>query len=140
MTVQEKIEYATKKYNEGYTCSQAVLDTYADEIGACREVLYRMMEGLGGGIGGLQEVCGSFSGAALMISYYSSDGKLQGGKSKVNTYRDVRWAADRFREMCGSINCSELLRMEGGFSINCAKCVENAIQIIEEYKEENGIR
>jgi len=52
MTVQEKIEYATKKYNEGYTCSQAVLDTYADEIGACREVMYRMMEGLGGRGGG----------------------------------------------------------------------------------------
>lgn len=38
----------------------------------------------------MQEVCGALSAAFVVISFHYSDGKLEGGESKLDTYAEIR--------------------------------------------------
>lgn len=137
--MNQNVSQALKNYSAGYACSQAVLCAYADTIGLDKEMAYRMAEGFGGGFGGLQEVCGAFAAAAAIISYHCSDGKLQGGKSKPDTYAKIRQAAKLFEQECGSIVCREVLNGEKPKPLKCGKQVRVAAEIIEKVLEEDSI-
>ncbi|MCM1543418.1 MAG: C-GCAxxG-C-C family protein [Blautia sp.] len=92
--IDEKLKLAEKYYVGGYTCSQAVFCAFAEDLGLDGKTAYRIMEGFGGGFGARQEVCGAFSAATAVISYYMSSGSLD-GKSKVHT----RQSAGRLKFM-----------------------------------------
>ena len=64
MNLDERLKIATQNYAGGYTCSQAVISAFLDEMDLDREAALRLMEGYGGGLGGTQEVCGALSAAA----------------------------------------------------------------------------
>lgn len=66
-----KLKIAKQLYERGYTCSQAVFSAYVKEIGIDEETAYRIMEGFGGGIGGIaggmrSPICG-FCGHQLLL-------------------------------------------------------------------------
>lgn len=119
-----------------YNCAQSVLCTYADELGVDKEVLYRLAESLGGGFGGMEEVCGAFSAACLVIGYYTSDGNLEGGHSKFVTRKAILDAAGQFREKMGSIICREILAADEHGRGSCAKRVRMAAEIVEKFLAE----
>ena len=132
-----------------YNCAQSVLCTYADEMGVDKEVLYRLAESLGGGLGGLEEVCGAFSAACLVLGYHTSDGNLDGGHTKFVTRKAIGEAAEAFREEMGSIVCREILknppsdpvpspRTEEYYATRpCVRMVYCAANILEEYISAN---
>lgn len=119
--------YGAKNYN----CAQSVLCAYADEIGLDTELAYRMAESLGGGFGGMQEVCGAFSAACLVLSTYTSDGNLNGGNSKPVTRQAILKAADMFKAEMGSIICRDILGGEKIAHGTCGKRVRIAAEILE---------
>lgn len=119
--------YGAKNYN----CAQSVLCAYADEIGLDTELAYRMAESLGGGFGGMQEVCGAFSAACLVLSTYTSDGNLNGGSSKPVTRQAILKAADMFKAEMGSIICRDILGGEKIAHGTCGKRVRIAAEILE---------
>lgn len=120
-----------------YNCAQSVLCTYAEETGIDKEILYRLAESLGGGFGGMEEVCGAFSAACLVIGYHTSDGDLEGGHTKFVTRKAIVEAAERFREEMGSIVCREILAADEHGRGTCAKRVRAAAEILERFLAEH---
>lgn len=136
----EKENIALKSYGNGATCSQAVISAYIDEIGLDRETAYRLLEGFGGGFGGMQEVCGAFSGACAVISFLHSDGSVE-AKTKLDTYKQIRKAAEIFEEKYGAIRCYDVLHGEHPKPFKCGMKVKDAVAVVEMYRnnKENGV-
>ena len=65
--MDDKLKQAGHAYGKGYTCSQAVFCAYAQDMGIDELTACRIMEGFGGGMGGMQEVCGALTAATAII-------------------------------------------------------------------------
>ena len=129
--MEKHVTQALKNYGNGYTCSQAVLCAYAEDMGLSMETAYRMIEGFGGGFGGMQEVCGALSAAFAVISYYNSDGKIEGGQTKQETFAKIREAAEYFKEQYGSVVCREVLCGAKPQPFKCGAKVKLAAEVVE---------
>ena len=136
--MDEKLELAEQLYKKGYNCSQAVFAVFAEDMGLDAETAYRIMEGFGGGFGGMQEVCGAFSAATAVLGHYYSGGSMDVA-SKVRTFKAVRRAAEIFTQEYGSINCREILRGSTPKPFQCAMKVKDAVLVVHKVLEEDGI-
>ena len=128
--MNDKLKAAGQNYGNGFTCSQSVFCAYADEMGIDPDTACRMMEGFGGGMGGLQEVCGALAAACAIVSYYSCDGKPDMEKRQ-ETYAQVRKAAELFRHEYGGITCREVLHGEKPKAFQCGMKIKDTVMIIE---------
>ncbi len=93
----------------GYNCTQAVVGAFADLMGMDFETAVRWGSGFGGGMGRLREVCGTFSGAVMVIDMlygYSDPKNIQ---AKTELYGRIQELASQFRNDNGSLICKELL-------------------------------
>ena len=52
---------------EGYNCAQAVACAFCDLTGLDQETTARLSSSFGGGMGRMREVCGTVSGALLVL-------------------------------------------------------------------------
>ncbi len=96
----------------GYNCTQAVVCAFAEELGVDIDTAARLSSGFGGGMGRMREVCGTFSGVVMAVSWlygYSEPKNLEGKKQ---LYEIIRALADKFREKNGTIICRELLGLK----------------------------
>lgn len=134
--MSEKWKIAAKKYGEGYTCSQAVFCSYAEEMGIDENTAYRLMEGYGGGMGGLQEVCGALSGAFAVISYVYNDGDIGARENRKLIYKKVRDAAELFNKEYNGITCHDVLRGETPKAFKCGMKVKDAALIVDKILSE----
>ena len=125
---------AIEKHRKGYNCAQAVLSVFADITGVDEVTAYKLMEGLGGGVGGLREVCGAFSAAAAVIGFADSSGSLD-GKTKKNTYKTVQQAAELFKEKYDSVICREIL---AAHPESCDEKIAHAVRVVEEILYKKG--
>lgn len=135
--MDEKLKLAGQAYESGCTCSQAVFCAFAHDMGLDETTAYKIMEGFGGGFGGMQEVCGAFSAAAAVISFYSSSGSMD-GKSKGKTYRAIRRAAEIYEQEYGSICCREILRGNTPKAFQCGMKVKDAVLVVHKVLEEEA--
>ena len=131
--MNENVAQSLKNYRAGYTCSQAVICAYADKIGVDKELAYKMFEGFGGGFGGMQEVCGALSAALAVVSFHCSDGKLAGGRTKLDTYAKIREASKKFEQEFHSIICRDVLNGGKPQPFKCGKKVRIAAEIVDEF-------
>ena len=94
--------------------------------------IFKLAEGFGGGMGGMQGVCGAVTGAFMAISMIGSAGdKADAGKTKVETYKNVRGLAAEFKQLRGSIDCRDL-KVD---RVACVKCVETGAELVEKFLE-----
>ena len=137
-----RVEDAVARFDNGYSCAQAVFSPYAEQLGMDLETAVRVAAGFGGGMGRMAGTCGAVTGAFLAL------GLKHGGpdsQSKDNTYELVREFAARFQARHGSLECRDLLGYdlstpEGKKRINkerlhstvCARIVRHAAEILEE--------
>ena len=99
-------------FKQGYNCSQAVFGAFAEELGVDFETAVKMASGLGGGIGRMREVCGTFTGLTLAASLIYGYSDPTDTETKKELYEKIRVLGDRFREENGSIICRELLGLQ----------------------------
>lgn len=133
---------------EGYSCSQAVAAAYADRFHLKRDIALKISAGFGGGIGRTGNVCGSVTGAILILGlqFGAIDPKDRAGKHAA--HGKVQLFCDRFRERTGSLLCNELLgfdfntpegifcsKQPGAFE-NCPRFVQTATEILDSLLEE----
>ena len=102
-------EKARALFLEGYNCAQAVLCAFDDLTGLDRETGARLASSFGGGMGRMREVCGTVSGALLVLGLVRGYSDPKDPGAKTDHYHLVQEFARRFREINGTIICRELL-------------------------------
>ena len=103
-------ELARQLFLQGYSCSQAVVCAFCDVTGLEMDASARMASSFGGGLARLREVCGTVSGAALVLGVVKGYSDPRDYAAKKAHYALVQAFAKRFREQNGSIICRDLLR------------------------------
>ena len=106
-------ERAVELFHDGYNCAQSVLCAFTDVTGLSFEESVRIASSFGGGVGGLREVCGAVSGAAMALGICRGYSDPSDRGAKETHYRRVQAFAEQFKEETGSIICRELLSGAG---------------------------
>jgi C_GCAxxG_C_C family probable redox protein len=148
-----KKKVAVSRFEEGFSCSQAIFSTYGEELGLDYEAALKIAGAFGGGIGRMAETCGVVTGAlmAIGLEYGAVEAEDQAAKDK--TYEVAGEFVKRFKTRHGSIICKELLghdistpsgveaaREKGVFSTICPGLVEDAAEIIEAVLELDNVQ
>ena len=149
--MSNKKETAMALFNRGYSCSQAVLGAFCEELNLDKETAFKLASSFGGGMARLREVCGTVSGMfmAAGLKYGFSDPK--DASAKAEHYRRMQELAAAFRTENGSIVCRELLGLPAGPDAPqpaprtpqyykkrpCAELVGCAAEILEKYINEH---
>ena len=107
-------ERAEALFREGYNCAQAVFCAWADELRLDKQTAARLVWPLGGGMGRLREVCGTVSGALMVIGQFYGYGTPDKGKAKARLYFLEQTYAKRFAAANGSYICRDLLGLSSG--------------------------
>jgi C_GCAxxG_C_C family probable redox protein len=126
------------------SCCQAVINSYAEELGLERGKALRLAQGFGGGLGRMGNVCGAVTGACMLLGLSQpimGDNPLP---SRENTYTLVGEFYRRFSARHGTVMCRELIdydlsRPEGlaaarenkVFVTICPNFVKSAVEILE---------
>ena len=71
-----KSDEAVNNYCNGFNCCQSVVCSYCNEGNLRKEDVFKLCEGLGGGIGGLGDTCGAALGMFMAISFRNSTGDM----------------------------------------------------------------
>lgn len=141
-------------FEEGYSCSQAVVAAFCDETGLDFETSLKISSSFGGGMGRLREVCGAVSGMFMVVGLKYGYTDPMDKKSKSEHYKLIQHLADEFKKENRYIVCRDLL----GLSVEkeapvpddrtkeyykkrpCVELVECAAKILDEYikNKENG--
>ena len=125
-----RCEKAVEYHKKGCNCAQAVVCAFADKIGMEEDVLFRLSEAFGGGMGGTGNVCGAASGMVFVAGALKSKGiNNLPETNKKESYEFAAKLLKDFEEKIGSLICGEIkcknLR-------SCDGCIEDAVKILEE--------
>lgn len=124
-TLQQRLERARQLRQQGYTCSQCVVMVFDDVTGMDAPTAAAASLGLGGGVGGQHQVCGTVSGMAL-VSGFAAGGDPA---AKVVVYSAIKMRSSQFRLANGSIVCAELLADKERRK-PCMQYIEDSITIL----------
>lgn len=86
-----------------------MVGAFADVIGVDFDTAVRIGSGFGGGMGRLREVCGTFSGAVMVINMLYGYSDPKNVQAKAELYARIQELAAQFRRDNGSLICKELL-------------------------------
>lgn len=127
-----RVERALELRRNGYNCAQSVVCAFSDAVDVEEEVLFKIAEGFGTGMGGMQHACGAVVGAVMLNGLLNSSGKANSG-SLAKTLRMSRQLTQTFEERNGSTVCKELKGTETGKVLSsCNDCIVEAIKLVEE--------
>ena len=128
-----KKELAIAYHNQKYNCAQAVARAFAEEAGIDKELLFKVCEGCGLGMGGMEGTCGAVTGAVILAGLKNSDGNFENPGTKAATYQLSREIVKQFREKNGTSICGELKGIETGKVLrSCPDCIMDAVEIVED--------
>lgn len=132
-------EAAKVLHNRGYNCAQSFLCSYAEELNINENDLFKMAEGLGRGVAGLEKMCCVPIVMSMIVSYLeTSDGDGENPKSKLKTYACAKSLAMDFKESIGTLCCKDILdenkKMNGKRC--CTDIILKGIEILDECIEE----
>lgn len=141
----DEVEHAVSCFEDGFSCSQAVLSAYGERFGLNREMALKVSGAFGGGMGHLGETCGTVTGAFMLIGLEYGKTRAEDEQRREKAHSLVKEFAREFKSRNGSIICRELLgcdisTSEGMkfaeendlFSTRCPKFVRDAAEIIEQ--------
>lgn len=131
--MKSRVEETLKKHDKGYNCAQAVACTYCDLVGVDEELMFKMTEALGAGMGGMQGTCGALSGACVLAGMKRSTGNLEKPDSKVASYQLSKEILRQFEEKVGSVTCKEIKGVGTGNVLrSCNDCIKDAAALAEQ--------
>lgn len=131
--METRVDKVAEKHKSGYNCAQAVACAYCDQVGIDEETMFRMTEGLGLGMGGMEGTCGALSAAAVLAGLKISTADLEKPNSKGTSYKAAKACIAAFKEKNSTIVCRELKGVDTGKVLRaCPDCICDAVAIIEE--------
>jgi C_GCAxxG_C_C family probable redox protein len=139
-----RVEEAVECFCAGAACSQAVLATYAEDLGLSREQAMKVASGFAGGMR-LAETCGAVTGAFMVLGLKHAGSNCDKRDGRDRVYAVMRDFVTRFEERNNTVVCKELLGCdistpegaqkatgEGLFRTICPKVVQDAAEILEQ--------
>ncbi len=146
-------EAAYNFFLEGYNCTQSVLMAYRDFFPKDYfSLILDSSSSFGGGMGRLREVCGTVSGAFLILGRVYGYHEAKEREKKAKLYSHIQNFASLFEKENSSIICRDLLGLRGKSSPipeernsdyyirrPCPGYCFSAASILEKYLQENGI-
>jgi C_GCAxxG_C_C family probable redox protein len=141
---KSKSEEAVNCFLNSFNCAQAVFSTYSREHGLDRHTALKIATSFGGGMGHIGETCGAVTGAFMLIGLKHGKTDADDNAAKEKTYCLVREFAEKFKELHGSLNCTDLIGCDltthegiqdalnrNLFRTVCCKYVRDSAQIVE---------
>jgi len=134
---------ATKRFTEGFHCSQVMLEAFAADYGLDPILARKIGNPLAGG-SGLGGECGAVTGALMILGM--EYGMADSGDSEAfqTTFEKVDTFVEKFKTQHGDLNCHQLIGLkvfsEEGYKefvekdiklTQCIKYVEDAVDIVE---------
>jgi C_GCAxxG_C_C family probable redox protein len=104
-----KAEDAVALFQQGLSCSQAVLSVFAPDFGLDRDMALRVSQGFGAGIAYTDDICGTLSGAIMVIGLRYGRITAEDKTAKEKTYAVVGEFLKQFKQRNGSVECTGLL-------------------------------
>ena len=108
MSAENYAARASENHDKGYNCAQSVFLAFAEDMGIPEKEAAHLMQGFGGGMGGLGEACGALSGAVAAFRMLSDVLKPGDNEAKEAFYDKVKALGEAFRAEAGGTRCSEL--------------------------------
>ena len=141
----KRTDRTVELFQQGFSCSQAILAVYGEQFGLDRETALRVAGAFGAGMGRMGETCGAVTGAFMVIGLQHGKTRADDDQSKEKACALVNEFVERFSSRNGSIVCRQLLGCDIGtaegysrakeralFTSVCPKLVRDAAEIIEE--------
>ena len=133
ITKESRAERAIACHNKAYNCAQSVAFAFLDKVDIDPETLFKVTEGLGLGMGGMEGTCGAISAAAVLAGLKISTADLEKPNSKGTSYKAAKACIAAFKEKNSTIVCRELKGVDTGKVLRaCPDCICDAVAIIEE--------
>ena len=113
-------------YKRTNNCCQAVLLSFAPELGLPEEKLMAMGACFGSGMGCMEETCGALCGAQIAQGLLKFDNRRMNPQaSQLRTL---------FEQRCGATRCKDLkgVGSDRGVLCSCEDCVRHAVDSLEE--------
>lgn len=143
--LQPEVEQAVAYYKQGYTCTQSIMASFAARHGLQKELAFRIGEPFGAGTSCTNDMCGSVTGAIMVLGLQYGSARNDDDAARYYTYQRVNELIQRFKGMHGSIQCGDLLGYDlsdpqqlqtvfekGLFIQLCPNLVRDAAQILVE--------
>ncbi len=134
-----RAEFAKQQHSKGANCAQSIVLAYQDLVPITPKHLFQIAEGFGGGMGQMQETCGLLTGLYMVMGFLFSDGNLEKGQTKLQTYEKIRALHAAFKQELGATHCLELLNGEKPSFKKCENKHAAACKVFEEVLAQNGI-
>ena len=129
--MSNKLDLAMNYHAQGYNCAQAVAMPFCEEMGLDPNLVKRLTEGFGAGMGGRTQTCGALSGAILVAGMLCADAADPG--SKMATYGVCGKMSQQFVDHCGSGVCEVIKGLTGGKMLcSCNECIACGVKLVED--------
>jgi C_GCAxxG_C_C family probable redox protein len=139
-----RADEAVTLFEQGFSCSQAVLAVFAKDFGLDRNTALRIAQGFGAGIAYTDDICGALSGAIMVIGLRYGRTQADDIIAKEKTYSVVTEFLKEFKKRNSSVTCTGLL----GYNLSdpqqvtevkkrklvmarCPAFVRDAVEIVE---------
>jgi C_GCAxxG_C_C family probable redox protein len=142
--MQNATESAVSCFQQGFSCSQAILSTFGEQFGLDQKTALKLAAGFGGGMGRMAGTCGAVTGAFMVLGLKYGAISADDRQAEELAYERVREFAARFKERNDSLECRELLGCDIStpeglqtfkekelISTHCPKFVRDAAEIME---------
>jgi len=128
----DRKELALHLHNQKFNCAQSVACSFCHVLGYDPQVVFKMSEAFGGGMGTMG-TCGAVSAMALVIGMKASDGDMDHPATKGECYKLMKEATRRFVEKNQSVVCREIKGVDTGKVLrSCDGCIEDAVVILDD--------
>lgn len=107
--IMDKSQDAVDLFRKGFSCSQAILSIYGEDLGLDRRTAMKIAGAFGGGMDQRGETCGAVTGALMIIGLKHGSIGPEDPESKERTYDLSREFIKKFEEKHGTIMCRDLL-------------------------------
>lgn len=134
----EHQELVTKLHNQGFNCAQSFICAYKDELKMDEKMLFTLVEGLGRGIAGLEDICCIPVIMTMICSKLETcDGELSNPNSKLDTYACGKCLIMDFKEKVGTIRCHDILEYNKKSNNRCCTDIlKKGAKIMDQYLNE----
>ncbi len=145
-------EEAVVAFNQGQSCSQAILSTYGPTYGLTREQALSLASGFSGGMA-LAETCGAVTGALMVLGLDRSGADAAQAAGRAEAKLAVLRFMELFKARHGTVLCRELLKCDistsqglaearerGLFKTTCPAFVRDASEILDQMLRQKGQR